>query len=124
MTHKSVIQQGSKKSFAEVEQEINSVMGQARGIFAQFYNKRQLQLQARKKQSEDEVQYADFPFNSIAFLAGQLCLLQKILEGCKTKLDPKSPKILEVEKELKNIQSVQASFFALLKKCRLPKSRF
>lgn len=124
VTHKSLVQQGSKKSFAEVERETNSVIAQAKAIFAQFYNKRQRQLQARKKQSEDEAQYADFPFNSVAFLAGQLCLLQKILEGCKSKLDPKNTKILEVEKELKNIQSVQASFFALLKKCRLPKSRF
>lgn len=124
VTHKSLVQQGSKKSFAEVERETNSVIAQAKGIFAQFYSKRQRQLQTRKKQLEDEAQYADFPFNSVAFLAGQLCLLQKILEGCKSKLDPKSSKIIEVEKELKNIQSVQASFFALLKKCRLPKSRF
>lgn len=124
VTHKSLVQQGSKKSFAEVERETNSVIAQAKGIFAQFYSKRQRQLQTRKKQHEDEAQYADFPFNSVAFLAGQLCLMQKILEGCKSKLDPKSAKILEVEKELKNIQSVQASFFALLKKCRLPKSRF
>lgn len=124
VTHKSLVQQGSKKSFAEVERETNSVIAQAKGIFAQFYSKRQRQIQIRKKQFEDEAQYADFPFNSVAFLAGQLCLLQKILEGCKSKLDPKSSKIIEVEKELKNIQSVQASFFALLKKCRLPKSRF
>jgi hypothetical protein len=124
VTHKSLIQQGSKKSFAEVERETTSVIAQAKGIFAQFYSKRQRQLQARKKQPEEEAQYADFPFNTVAFLAGQLCLLQKILEGCKSKLDSKSLKIIEVEKELKNIQSVQASFFALLKKCRLPKSRF
>ncbi|MBS0648555.1 MAG: hypothetical protein JSS10_04940 [Verrucomicrobia bacterium] len=124
VNHKAMVQSGSKKNFDTLEQETNSVIGKAKEIFAQFYSKRERQLRERKFHKEGEAQYADFPFNTVAFLAGQLCLLQKILEGCKEKLGSTHKKTQEVEKELKNIQSVQASFFELLKKCRLPKPKY
>lgn len=129
VNHKAQIQSGGeKKNFDTIIQKTTAEIGKIKGIFGHFYSKWERQSKVRKSQKEGEAQYADFPFNSVAFLAGQLCLVQKILKGClvdcKEKLGLAHPKTQEVEKELKDIQIVQASFFELLKKCRLPKPKY
>lgn len=130
VSHKAAVFDNSDKNFDRVEQEIGKALTQAKTLCGQFYlrkNDYTKQKQREKKtdiQSPQEVKFSDFPFKGLGLLAGQLAFLRQTLTVYKDKLSKTHPKLLEIEKKLKEIEEIQTNFSNLLLKCRIRLSKY